>query len=773
MLGAGDASPPPIRHWPGTSRGIGMTDSSERAPSASRAPTARRLAAVAATTILLLAIVGPPAVVAASRPGVGHLSKARITRVHQTRMVKSGTAVEPGADPETGPREEENVDVKAPGSQQAKRVSAAHVPAPAGLVGHRCGRCRWLRRPHPRRPAPRRDGHLCEHELLDRAAGHGPLRRQRVRRPGRERRAPGLFAERHAAHGSDRAEPALRRKAGGQPHPRRRRALRRLHRRREVLLRPRREAVLRQLVQDAARSGDRRLPRRSRATSFSRSARRPIPPAPGTSTTSTRPTATASAPFHPNCPCVADQPLIGADHYGFYISTNEYSLEPFGAFFNGAQVYAFNKAQLAAGAGGALTGVHFEGIPLAEGQAYTIQPATTPAGGAYDLSQGGTAYALSALDFNATLDNRIAVWALTGTSTLGTTNQRRSHRSRSSTRESTASRRTPSRRTARRRSATPRTAGLEGAKSVEHLELLAGNDDRMNEVKYADGMLWGDVNTVVKTQRQRRVGIAWFAVRSVASPSARRRRHDRQPGLRRRQPGERPVRRDRGEQRRRRRDGLHPERPELVPERRVGSLAASGRASSVHVSAAGQAARGRVHRICHRRRQPERPAGVTITRRRPTRPATSGWPSSTSRTPRGRCSRTGARTSRRSRPDRPTVPADGSGRVRKDPARPDSGPILGPVIGPAPVLALLVGIFHTGAVRPDPRLGRRAAAAARPRGVPRGVGRRRARRRGSGSTSSGSATSGSSPRRLLAWVGIGMVSIVAILGPTRRSKVGP
>jgi hypothetical protein len=216
---------------------------------------------------------------------------------------------------------------------------------------------------------------------------------------------------------------------------------------------------------------------------------------------------------HPNCPCVADQPLIGADHYGFYISTNEYSLEPFGAFFNGAQVYAFNKAQLAAGTGGALTGVHFDGIPLAEGQAYTIQPATTPAGGAYDLSQRGTAYALSALDFTATLDHRIAVWSLTGTSTLGTTNQV-----------------TPSVKildsevygqppdAEQKNGPTPlrdaeRAGIVNGVKSVEHLELLAGNDDRMNEVKYADGLLWGDVNTVVKNSNgNTNVGIAWFAV---------------------------------------------------------------------------------------------------------------------------------------------------------------------------------------------------------------------------------------------------------------------
>ena len=37
-----------------------------------------------------------------------------------------------------------------------------------------------------------------------------------------------------------------------------------------------------------------------------------------------------------------DQPLIGADRNGFFITTNEFSIE--GPEFNGAQIYAFDKA---------------------------------------------------------------------------------------------------------------------------------------------------------------------------------------------------------------------------------------------------------------------------------------------------------------------------------------------------------------------------------------------------------------------------------------------
>jgi hypothetical protein len=119
-------------------------------------------------------------------------------------------------------------------------------------------------------------------------------------------------------------------------------------------------------------------------------------------------------PEHAGCPCFGDQPLIGADKYGFYVSTNEFPL--FQAGFNGAQVYAMSKAQLAAGITPPV--VSFSGLPLAEGPANTLQPAITAQGGAHATTNNGTEYFLSALDFDGTLDNRIAVWALTNTQTL-------------------------------------------------------------------------------------------------------------------------------------------------------------------------------------------------------------------------------------------------------------------------------------------------------------------------------------------------------------------
>src|SRR3954462_11073464 len=65
-----------------------------RAPSRT---TIRRLIALSAASALLLSVVGPP-VAAAVRPGVGHRSTAKITRVHQTHLAKkSPTDIEEGA----------------------------------------------------------------------------------------------------------------------------------------------------------------------------------------------------------------------------------------------------------------------------------------------------------------------------------------------------------------------------------------------------------------------------------------------------------------------------------------------------------------------------------------------------------------------------------------------------------------------------------------------------------------------------------------------------
>lgn len=199
-------------------------------------------------------------------------------------------------------------------------------------------------------------------------------------------------------------------------------------------------------------------------------------------------------PGHAGCPCLGDQPLIGADANGFYITTNEFPL--FVGGFNGAQVYAMSKAKLVAGTPPMV--VAFDGLPLAEGPAYTLQPAITAQGGAHASLNNGTEYFLSALDFNGTLDNRIAVWALTNTKSLDDATP--SLALKSAVIDSQVYGQPPD--VQQKPGPTPLgdaiKAGTFGKAGRQALPLIAANDDRMQQVTWADGKLWSSLNSVVK-----------------------------------------------------------------------------------------------------------------------------------------------------------------------------------------------------------------------------------------------------------------------------------
>lgn len=217
-------------------------------------------------------------------------------------------------------------------------------------------------------------------------------------------------------------------------------------------------------------------------------------------------------PDHAGCPCTGDQPLIGADANGFYISTNEFPI--FQAGFNGAQIYAMSKTALAAGSQPPV--VHFSGLNLAPGLPFfSVQPATTPPDGGFEAANGGTEYFLSSLDFSSTLANQIAVWALTNTSSLN--NATPSPTLTTVVIDSEVYGQPPDgqQRPGPTPLATVFIPQIYGGKTppTEKLELIAGNDDRMNQVVFADGKLWSGVNTVVKTANgPTRVGIAYFIV---------------------------------------------------------------------------------------------------------------------------------------------------------------------------------------------------------------------------------------------------------------------
>ena len=72
---------------------------------------------------------------------------------------------------------------------------------------------------------------------------------------------------------------------------------------------------------------------------------------------------------------LGDQPLIGADLNGFYVTTNEFPIV--GDGFNGAQIYAISKTALETSSSPAV--VHLAGGPLAEGISYLGAAGRSPA----------------------------------------------------------------------------------------------------------------------------------------------------------------------------------------------------------------------------------------------------------------------------------------------------------------------------------------------------------------------------------------------------------
>jgi hypothetical protein len=230
-------------------------------------------------------------------------------------------------------------------------------------------------------------------------------------------------------------------------------------------------------------------------------------------------------------PCFGDYPHIGADAYGFYISTNEYSF--FADQYTSAQIYALSKSALAAGAS-SVPMQQLGTVGLDGGNpGFTIWPATAPAA-IYDTGHAGTEYFLSS---NAAEEangggssTKLLVWALTHTSTLATTPA--VHLSHATLSVSSYSLPPKSDQKAGnipladcindRSTSSPlwQGAGCWRAffspnaqpKKGEVLSHLDSNDTRMQQVFFADGLLWGALDTAVNVGGQVKAGIAWYVV---------------------------------------------------------------------------------------------------------------------------------------------------------------------------------------------------------------------------------------------------------------------
>jgi hypothetical protein len=254
-------------------------------------------------------------------------------------------------------------------------------------------------------------------------------------------------------------------------------------------------------------------------------------------------------------PYLGDYPHIGADANGVYITTNAYPWLANG--FAGAQIYALSKAQLAAGAT-TVTMAHIDtsgAVPLPSDAGstqpgFTVWPAQSPGTSSFETAAGGTEYFLSSNAADEAThpvagtggnytSEKVVVWALTNTSSLNGPTAAVSLSAKPLSSELYAippkakqpgSGNPPTTATPQgyciNDTTTATTAGtgcwrlLFGGQPA-HNEVVSrpdANDTRMQQVMYANGKLWGALDTAVNPDGgAQRAGIAWFVVKPTVS----------------------------------------------------------------------------------------------------------------------------------------------------------------------------------------------------------------------------------------------------------------
>ena len=255
-------------------------------------------------------------------------------------------------------------------------------------------------------------------------------------------------------------------------------------------------------------------------------------------------------------PYLGDYPHIGADANGFYITTNAYPWHENG--FSGAQIYALSKAQLAAGAA-VVNMQHFDtsGLVNAPSDAgstqpgFTLWPSQSPGTSQFASANNGTEYFLSS---NAADEaqkpvagtpgtrssNQLVVWTLSNTASLnGLPSLSLSNKILSvgtygvpPKAQQPGSNGAPDATVPQglclNDETTATIAGtgcyrlltstaIHNATKPEVVSTPDSNDTRMQQVMYANGKLWGALDTALNPDSgPQRAGIAWYIVNPVA-----------------------------------------------------------------------------------------------------------------------------------------------------------------------------------------------------------------------------------------------------------------
>ena len=177
-----------------------------------------------------------------------------------------------------------------------------------------------------------------------------------------------------------------------------------------------------------------------------------------------------TGPKHPGCPCFGDQPTLGIDSSNVYITTNEFSI--LGPQFNGAQIYAIAKSDLITPQPQPPSTpahfVHFDKLSIGGTVAASVQPALT-------TGNAPAEFFLNSLDPNGTFDQRIGVWAMTNRGVVATGGKPTLSSEVISTEAY----------------GVPPQAEQKGSQT-----LIDSGDDRMQQVQYIGGDVWGALDTL-------------------------------------------------------------------------------------------------------------------------------------------------------------------------------------------------------------------------------------------------------------------------------------
>ena len=208
-----------------------------------------------------------------------------------------------------------------------------------------------------------------------------------------------------------------------------------------------------------------------------------------------------------DCPCFGDQPLIGTDANGLYVSANSFSLVTGG--FRGVQIYAASKLFLAAGVPPPFV-LHASLSPAtnADGsRAFSLQPSVRAHGQQFE--DFGSEYFLSSFNTRLLLENNVIVWALRNTALLQLPPG-------PETKFVLLRKVVASEVYGVPPDATQKMGPLFLGPMADPgvFELLSTNEHRMQQVTFAEGQLWSSVTTGLQSpgEASLKAGVAWFAV---------------------------------------------------------------------------------------------------------------------------------------------------------------------------------------------------------------------------------------------------------------------